>query len=505
LGALVLFAFLCTVAFADDYSGYTIGKITIRRNNVFDQNNPDESGVIGRGGNRIHTVTRESVIRNELLFKEGDPYDQRLIEETTRNLRHRSFLTDVQIDSVPNHETKAVDIVVNTRDQWSLILGGTFGGTSENSTTGLDFGEKNLAGLGQSISYNLRHNNSGYAHSIGFSDPNLLGSRYALRVGYDILPNENVTKGSVEQPFYSLSTRSAHGVSYTRTVHQEQTMGFTSYRFDIYYGRAVNFGENVLRSSLHLSLGEQNVYEMGVLTDIIRDNKVLIASELLTDPHNYAEETYMEKYRQKEDLPLGATYTFSVGQRMVSLGSTTSDVALGLGVTKWHRFFERDYLLAKATVARNDDNFNNQFGDMILQYYLRRFTHQIFVLRGQVSYSESETNRFRLGGTNGLRGFKADEFAGRNQVVFNLEDRIFTFTPMFSGIIEPGFVLFADAGNTWNNYSGDPLRRLNTSIGGGIRIALLKAPGISLIRADYGVTTEFNRPPVLTVGMEGFF
>lgn len=501
----IFLALLSTAAGAEELAGYTIGKITIIRDNVFDEKNPKESGIIGTSGNKIHTVTQESVIRNELLFKEGDPYDKRIIEETTRILRKRSILTDVYIKADPVPLNKTVDVTVHTRDQWSLIIGGTFGGTDENATTGLDFGEKNLAGFGQSVNYSLRHNNSGYTHSIGYTDPNFMGTRYAIRLGYDVVPNENVYKGIVEQPFYAITTKKAHGVSYIRTDHQESAMKFNSYRMNLYYGWATPHGDDILRTSLILSLGEQRVLEVNKAPEMKVDNKMQASFEFLRNPYEYAEETYIEKFRQKEDIPLGPRYTFLAGQRMTTLGSTTSDIALSFGVTKWHRFFERDYLLSKLNLTRNDDQFNDHLADAVLQYYARWFYRHMFVLRVQGTYMESETNRVHLGGTSGLRGYKADEFTGRNQAVINLEDRIFTYTPMLAGIIEPGFVLFADAGNTWNNYSGDTLKRLNSSVGAGLRIALLKAPGISLIRVDYGVPTEFDRPPVITIGMEGFF
>ena len=76
---------------------------------------------------------------------------------------------------------------------------------------------------------------------------------------------------------------------------------------------------------------------------------------------------------------------------------------------------------------------------------------------------------------------------------------------MFAGLIEPGFVVFADFGNTWNDVPGDKLTELYGGFGVGLRLALLKAPGISLLRVDYGYSFDLSRSPVVTFGMEGFF
>ncbi|MBI3793895.1 MAG: hypothetical protein HY280_04090, partial [Nitrospinae bacterium] len=108
---------------------HKIGTITILNRNVFDLTNPSENGWIGKLGDKIHIITRERTIRNELLFKEGEPYNARLIDETARNLRAKSYLTEVEITSFKGKAENTVDVVVTSRDQWTLLVGTTFGGT----------------------------------------------------------------------------------------------------------------------------------------------------------------------------------------------------------------------------------------------------------------------------------------------------------------------------------------------------------------------------------------
>lgn len=490
---------------APDRAGYVIRSITIDAQNVFNPQNPEESGAVGRVGNSIHITTREQVVRWELLFKEGDPYNEELISESERNLRKRSYLSEVIIESHFSDEDKMADIIVHTRDQWSMIVGLTFGGTSENSSAGLDIGDKNLLGMGQSLNYSFRTGTAGYSHNYGYRNSNLLGSRYDLWLENRLKSDEVLYTAQLDQPFYSLSTRDALGVGYTRTDHAEPGLAWTTWRSTGYYGQATILEDFILRAYIRLSFGEEVSREGVGSNNVLRDNKILIAGDILNHPYDFAEERYIDKFRRVEDIPLGATYTFSVGPRLMAFGSTSTEVSSSLGVTKWRQFFERDYLFLSVALAKNDDNFNNAYADLTLRYYLRRYEYQTFVARFQSSYSESINNRFKLGGTNGLRGYKVDEFVGRNQVLFNLEDRIFTYKTWLSGIFEPGFVLFADFGNTWNDHEGDELKRVHSSVGAGIRLALVKAPGVSLIRVDYGIPLETGRTPVLTIGMEGFF
>ncbi len=508
--ALFFPGFLPFSAFAEGkpvpaHQGYIIRSITVDAQNVFNPEIPEESGVVGRWGNRLHIVTREETIRQELLFMEGEPYDPNLIEEAVRHLRTRSYLTEVSIESRFDETAKAADIIVHTRDQWSLIIGATFGGTSENSTAGLDFGDKNLLGLGQSLNYSFRTDNSGFSHTYGYRDPTLFGSRYDFWFEHKAVPNELIYNTRLERPFYALATPEAHGVDYTRKSHAEPGWAFNSYRLGAYLGRGIDLDGAVLRTYLRISAGEEYVREGTDPIETLRDNKLLIAADFLNSPHDYAEERYIEKFRQVEDIPLGGRYSVFLGPRLKEFGSTTSDVSASLLVTKWHRFFEKDYLYTSLHVAKNDDQFNDNYTDLQLRYYFRHFPYQSIVGRFQLSTSQSETNRFTIGGTNGLRGYKADEFTGRNQLIINIEDRIFTYRTFFSGIIEPGFVIFTDFANTWYNREGDYLTRLYGSFGAGLRFALVKAPGISLIRVDYGIPMEEKRPPVITIGMEGFF
>ncbi len=61
--------------------GTVIGSITFRRYNVFNLNDPKESNWLYSLANQLHIVTRESVIREQLLFAEGDYYIRARLEE----------------------------------------------------------------------------------------------------------------------------------------------------------------------------------------------------------------------------------------------------------------------------------------------------------------------------------------------------------------------------------------------------------------------------------------
>ena len=73
--------------------GATIRAIKIIVDNVFDpEGNPEEDKALYRFANRVHVRTRPDVIQTALLFKAGDRYEGRVLDESARALRARGFL-----------------------------------------------------------------------------------------------------------------------------------------------------------------------------------------------------------------------------------------------------------------------------------------------------------------------------------------------------------------------------------------------------------------------------
>ena len=77
--------------------GSIIGEVKIRVGDVFDTSVEGESAWLYRTANKLHIETRPSVIRDQLLFKPGEPYRHRLVQETERILRANGYLYDAVV------------------------------------------------------------------------------------------------------------------------------------------------------------------------------------------------------------------------------------------------------------------------------------------------------------------------------------------------------------------------------------------------------------------------
>ncbi len=72
--------------------GAPIGRIRVDRRQIFDSSLPGEDVLLFRWANWLHVLTREQTVLEQLLFKPGDAYDPRLLEESERLLRSSRYL-----------------------------------------------------------------------------------------------------------------------------------------------------------------------------------------------------------------------------------------------------------------------------------------------------------------------------------------------------------------------------------------------------------------------------
>ena len=191
--------------------GAVIGEIVLDKANVFDLNDPAENNAFYRLANLIHVVTKDKVIRKQLLFESGDAYSKRLADESERVLRQNQYLFDAKITPV-HYENGVVDLNVATRDLWSLqpelSLSRTGG---ENSTTiGLD--ESNLLGSGTRVRF-MRDEDVDRDQTIfEISDRHVGNSWVSAAIRYADNSDGHSHGISAVRPFHELDARWSAGV-----------------------------------------------------------------------------------------------------------------------------------------------------------------------------------------------------------------------------------------------------------------------------------------------------
>ncbi|MGB5448306.1 MAG: hypothetical protein WBM80_05215, partial [Woeseiaceae bacterium] len=187
-----------------------IGEITLEKLTVFDLSNPDENNWLYRLANRLHIVTQDKVIKKQLLFRSGDEYSTRVIDESARILRQNRFLFDAEIRP-RRYENGTVDLTVVTRDVWTLNpdISVTRSGGENRTKVGLE--DTNLLGRGQLLRLARVENVDRTSNSFEFADQHLGRSWVSafLKIADNSDGKSNVL--SAVRPFYALDTRWSAG------------------------------------------------------------------------------------------------------------------------------------------------------------------------------------------------------------------------------------------------------------------------------------------------------
>jgi outer membrane protein insertion porin family len=141
------------------------------------ENRPVRFGPIFIRGN---FKTRESVIRGDLRFKPGDPFDIREIEKSERRLRARGIFNVVRMQLLGVSERRGeVPIVVSVEERYddrgAIEVG--VGGSTDNLLFGsLAYNNRNLLGFGTSISLKGEVGMKIQSGDLHYRDPRFFGS-----------------------------------------------------------------------------------------------------------------------------------------------------------------------------------------------------------------------------------------------------------------------------------------------------------------------------------------
>ena len=157
----------------EPFAGKTIGEIAIERRQVFD---PDGNW-LERTANKTHALTRERVIRRDLFFRSGEKLDPQTIIRNKQLLRSRSYISDVDINVVPDPEdTTRVNIVIATRDSWTISVDG---GLYSEGRTMVGLYDANIFGTGNLLRLKTNFNREDFSYGgnmVEYEIPNVMGT-----------------------------------------------------------------------------------------------------------------------------------------------------------------------------------------------------------------------------------------------------------------------------------------------------------------------------------------
>lgn len=231
------------------YAGKRIESIRIKRMEVFDASVKDTTHVniprFEKVLNKISFNTRDSTIRQSLLFKEGDSIDPYVLADSERLLRYLDFIQDARIVVMANEvNTDDVSILVIVKDQWSLLLSGN---VKKMNGFKLNVTERNIFGMGHQISNSITYiPNTTPRFGMSYSVQNLQGSFITGKLSYLKVPDVKKLGVEFSRELVSPVLKYSGGLelSRTSTIINDSLPFFADNAYnlmDLWVGRTIRF------------------------------------------------------------------------------------------------------------------------------------------------------------------------------------------------------------------------------------------------------------------------
>ncbi len=341
-------------SFSKKLEGRVIRSISIQTLEPFGNSLTDTSqhahSFVQRAGNTLHIETQRRVVRNKLLFKEGDQLNRLQVVESERLLRQSEFIRDAKIKVIPvSGSSDSVDVLVSTQDLWTFSPSLTITG----SRIKFRFTEYNFLGIGHRLSNNLVYN---YSHPStepiytegSYLINNIANTYISSEVVYRFLENDNLKGIAFSRPFYSTLTNWAGGTSvFNRTIKDSiefKETGFENYKYSSWISNAWLGRSFVIKKGSTMEEKEtKGVVSLGytrtryssleprspnLVSYFVPVNLYLISVGLTN--RKYFTDRYIFGFGEKEDVPTGRLLELTTGyEERGVVGRNYFDASIG--------------------------------------------------------------------------------------------------------------------------------------------------------------------------------
>ncbi len=134
-----------------------------------------------------NTLTRDKVIRREILVEEGQVYNSQLVDLSLLRLNQLNYFdtlkSDQDVESRQNADAGTVDLLIKLHEKGknSIGINGGISGLS-GSFLGLQYQTNNFLGLGETLSLNANIGNLSRNLALGFTEPYLRNKPVSLGI-----------------------------------------------------------------------------------------------------------------------------------------------------------------------------------------------------------------------------------------------------------------------------------------------------------------------------------
>jgi len=483
-------------------AGAVIGEINVIAGDIFDPTIPSENRWLYRTANKLHINTRPSIIRHQLLFKSGQPYVNRIIEETERILRANDYLYDAVIRPVAWDGHK-VDLEIRTRDTWTLNPGLNYSRQGGQSSGSIQLEEKNFLGTGQKLAIGYSNDVDRKSSNFDYFDPHFHSTWTRFGVTYSDA-DDGSTKGlRVDRPFYALDTHHAGGLYLYNTERNDPRYAYghkigefqrDQQYYEGYGGWSAGWSNEWVRRWTAGVTYDENKFAVSpdepLGGPLPEDRKLFypwIAFDLLQD--TYERRHNQDQIERTEDVLVGLQGGGRLGLSLESIGSDRDALVMSAYVHDgWNLRPGTSFFVGATASGRVEQG--NGLRDAVLsaeaRYYAQTSDRTKFFgeITGSVSENLDEDLQLMLGGDTGLRGYPYRYQAGTALALLTLEERYYTSWYPFRLFHVAGAVFF-DMGRTWGtDVTGATSNGLLKDVGLGLRLGSSRSAFGNVIHID---------------------
>jgi hypothetical protein len=437
------------------YKGKTIHRIYIQAYG-FERNFADTSKPIDYYGtrllNRLHTNTREWVIRNNLFIKETNIIDPYKMADNERHLRSLEFIQDARIliKQVPGSKD-AVDVYVISKDLFSIT-----GELNDLSTSRFKakIADVNFMGMGQKIQLTTLWEKDRYpafGYEILYSKNNIANTFInATAVYTKIKPDlsyreeaEDAWYLSFSRPLFSQYSKFAGALILSRNQsanrYGKPDSLYYNYHynlFDMWFGRNLNiktypkketYANRFFLSGRYFNNHfDQRPAQVTEPYNFRYDNRKALLAQFTFFRQNFYKTNYIFGFGTTEDIPYGYNIAFTTGWYKQN---DLSRPYIGIDANRYivsNRGFFLQYFLRTGGFLKNGEIQDGSFlAGSSLFSPLFYHKHTRIRLYGRVSYTR-QFNRvglepLKINNPFGLRYFGSDSALGDQRFSFHSE------------------------------------------------------------------------------------
>lgn len=464
----------------------TISSVRFTPHNVFDLSDKD-SFWLHEFANYTHTVTRESVLEDDLLFKVQDRLHLADLAETERLLRSRRYIREAQV-RITHYCAADNSVIVNvsTWDNWSLLPTLDFSSEGGRSKSAVGFEEDNLLGSGNRLSLEYKHDTERTGLGFVFFSPNMFGSFWNSTLAYSKNSDGNNYQLGLHRPFYRLTSPWALGFDVTRISEDvtEYDAGeeYNSFQRQRNHAQA-EFGYRLYSDSRHIHRLKLAV-ELDNVKFYDNDNTLfgMPANRNLTGywleyemiQADYKKLFNINSFNRTEDFNFGWQLNARLGHYSKGLGADSDVLFWSVSTAKNWQLADDLWLLSDVSwLQREFDAAQYLFST---HWQLVKQLDHYNSITAKLSADHGK-NLFRdeplyIGGEDQLRAYPAYFRSGESRLLLTTEYRRYTDWSLWQ-LLDVAFAAYIDAGRVWQNSEQDA----NTSdagtligIGGGVRL-----------------------------------